>query len=134
MNNLQKLKNLTYTRISQAVIVPVYLNIAPLNSDGSFPELPIIIIRRQSVKPKDRLITADYTRVEAMWTISCIANTSEDCDELAQTVFDELDNTVIYDDDIGDIRNYVESIDDDIEIDSNVSQIDVNMRQVFSKI
>lgn len=135
MNNLHKIKNFTYTYIQNLFNnIPVYLNFTPINSDGSFQKLPIIIIHRQSVKFSDRIIGGGYTKIESIWNISCIANTSEECDNIVQAILNNMDNSVFVDSDIGEIRNYIESIEDSMETESELSQIDINMRQILTKL
>lgn len=136
MNKLQKLKNLMYNNI-KAIFngeIPVFLNTAPLDEDGTLISLPVIIIHRQSVKFSNRLITMDASTVEVAWNISCINTTSELCDDMANKIFEVLGNVAIEDSDLGRILNYVDSLEDSLTIAKDFSQIDINMRQVLAGI
>lgn len=134
MNKLQKLKNLMYNNI-KAIFngeIPVFLNTAPLDEDGTLISLPVIIIHRQSVKFSNRLITMDASTVEVVWNISCINTTSELCDDMANKIFEVLGNVAIEDSDLGRILNYVDSLEDSLTMAKDFSQIDINMRQVLA--
>lgn len=136
MNKLQKLKNLMYNNI-KAIFngeIPVFLNTAPLDEDGTLISLPVIIIHRQSVKFSNRLITMDASTVEVVWNISCINTTSELCDDMANKIFEVLGNVAIEDSDLGRILNYVDSLEDSLTMAKDFSQIDLNMRQVLAGI
>lgn len=136
MNKLQKLKNLMYNNI-KAIFngeIPVFLNTAPLDEDGTLISLPVIIIHRQSVKFSNRLITMDASTVEVVWNISCINTTSELCDDMANKIFEVLGNVAIEDSDLGRILNYVDSLEDSLTMAKDFSQIDLNMRQVLASI
>lgn len=136
MNKLQKLKNLMYNNI-KAIFnseIPVFLNTAPLDEDGTLISLPVIIIHRQSVKFSNRLITMDASTVEVVWNISCINTTSELCDDMANKIFEVLGNVAIEDSDLGRILNYVDSLEDSLTMAKDFSQIDINMRQVLAGI
>ena len=114
--------------------IPVFLNTAPLDEDGTLLSLPVIIIHRQSVKFTNRLINMDASTVEVTWNISCINITSELCDDMANRIIEVLGNVAIEDDDLGRILNYVESLEDSLTMAKDFSQIDINMRQVLSGI
>lgn len=136
MNRLQKLKNLMYNNIKFIFKgeIPVFLNTAPLDEDGTLISLPVIIIHRQSVKFTNRLINMDASTVEVTWNISCINTTSELCDDMANKILEELGNVAIEDSDLGRIVNYVDSLEDSLTMAKDFSQIDVNMRQVLAGI
>lgn len=136
MNRLQKLKNLMYNNIKFIFKgeIPVFLNTAPLDEDGTLLSLPVIIIHRQSVKLTNRLINMDASTVEVTWNISCINTTSELCDDMANKILEVLCNVAIEDSDLGRILNYVDSLEDSLTMAKDLSQIDINMRQVLSGI
>lgn len=136
MNRLQKLKNVMYNSIKTIFKgeIPVFLNTAPLDEDGTLLSLPVIIIHRQSVKFGNRLIDMDASTVEVTWDISCINITSELCDDMANKIIEALGNVVIEDSDLGRVLNYVESLEDSLTMAKDFSQIDINMRQVLSGI
>ena len=136
MNRLQKLKNLMYNNIKFIFKgeIPVFLNTAPLDEDGTLLSLPVIIIHRQSVKFTNRLINMDASTVEVTWNISCINITSELCDDMANRIIEVLGNVAIEDGDLGRILNYVDSLEDSLTMAKDFSQIDINMRQILSGI
>lgn len=136
MNRLQKLKNLMYNNIKFIFKgeIPVFLNTAPLDEDGTLLSLPVIIIHRQSVKFTNRLINMAASTVEVTWNISCINTTSERCDDMANKILEVLGNVAIDDDDLGRILNYVDSLEDSLTMAKDFSQIDINMRQILSGI
>lgn len=136
MNKLQKLKNVMYNNIKFIFKgeIPVFLNTAPLDEDGTLLSLPVIIIHRQSVKFTNRLINMDASTVEVTWNISCINTTSELCDDMANKILEVLGNVAIEDSDLGRILNYVDSIEDSLTMAKDFSQIDLNMRQVLASI
>lgn len=136
MNRLQKLKNLMYNNIKFIFKgeIPVFLNTAPLDEDGTLLSLPVIIIHRQSVKFTNRLINMDASTVEVTWNISCINTTSERCDDMVNRILEVLGNVAIEDDDLGRILNYVDSLEDSLTMAKDFSQIDINMRQILSGI
>lgn len=136
MNKLQKLKNVMYNSIKFIFKgeIPVFLNTAPLDEDGTLLSLPVIIIHRQSVKFGNRLINMDASTVEVTWNVSCINITSELCDDMVNKILEALGNVVIEDSDLGRVLNYVESLEDSLTMAKDFSQIDINMRQVLSGI
>lgn len=136
MNRLQKLKNLMYNNIKFIFKgeIPVFLNTAPLDEDGTLLSLPVIIIHRQSVKFTNRLINMDASTVEVTWNISCINTTSERCDDMVNRILEVLGNVAIEDSDLGRILTYVDSLEDSLTMAKDFSQIDINMRQVLSGI
>lgn len=136
MNKLQKLKNVMYNNIKFIFKgeIPVFLNTAPLDEDGTLLSLPVIIIHRQSVKFTNRLINMDASTVEVTWNISCINTTSELCDDMANKILEVLGNVAIEDSDLGRILNYVDSLEDSLTMAKDFSQIDINMRQILSGI
>ena len=136
MNRLQKLKNVMYNNIKFIFKgeIPVFLNTAPLDEDGTLLSLPVIIIHRQSVKFTNRLINMDASTVEVTWNISCINTTSELCDDMANKILEVLGNVAIEDSDLGRILNYVDSLEDSLTMAKDFSQIDINMRQILSGI
>lgn len=136
MNRLQKLKNVMYNSIKIIFKgeIPVFLNTAPLDEEGTLLSLPVIIIHRQSVKFSNRLINMDASTVEVTWNISCINITSELCDEMVNKILEALGNVVIEDSDLGRVLNYVESLEDSLTMAKDFSQIDINVRQVLSGI
>ena len=136
MNNLQNLKKVVYNRIKEIFndSITVYLNTAPLDEEGTLVSLPVIIIHRQAIKFTDRLVTMNPTRVEVSWSISCIGTSSEECDDMANSILESLGNSVIEDADLGRICNYIDSLEDSLTMAKNFSQIDLNMRQVLAGI
>lgn len=136
MNRLQKLKNLMYNNVKFIFKgeIPVFLNTAPLDEDGTLLSLPVIIIHRQSVKFTNRLINMDASTVEVTWNISCINTTSERCDDMVNRILEALGNVAIEDSALGRILTYVDSLEDSLTMAKDFSQIDINMRQVLSCI